>query len=172
MSGFVGILNLDGEPVDQALLEHMTRSLAFRGPDAEAIWCGEAVGLGHTLLRTTLKPVSETESNTENDKQPATFDGRLWIVADARIDARAELIGKLKAKCVAANGVTLSTPDAMLILHAYDTWGEACVEYLVGDFSFAIWDASRRRLLCARRTPMRRSPISARCPSSMPDESR
>ena len=53
MSGFVGILNLDGAPVDRALLERMTRALEFRGPDATGIWCNGAVGLGHTLLRTT-----------------------------------------------------------------------------------------------------------------------
>ena len=36
------------------------------------------------------------------------------------------------------------------ILDAYETWSEACVDHLVGDFSFAIWDATRRRLFCAR----------------------
>jgi asparagine synthase (glutamine-hydrolysing) len=150
LSGFVGTLNLDGAPVDQPLLERMTRSLAYRGPDAEGIWCGVAVGLGHTLLRTTGKAGSENGPNAEGDKQPAAFAGRLWIVADARIDARAELIEKLKAKSSAANGVSLATPDAMLILHAYDVWGEACVEHLIGDFSFAIWDASKQGLFCAR----------------------
>jgi asparagine synthase (glutamine-hydrolysing) len=150
MSGFVGILNLDGAPVDQVLLERMTRSLAFRGPDAEGVWCGETVGLGHTLLRTTLKLELETKSKTENDEQPATLSGLLWIVADARIDGRAELIKKLKAKSGAACGVSLSTPDAMLILHAYNVWGDACVEHLIGDFSLAIWDAGNRKLFCAR----------------------
>ena len=84
------------------------------------------------------------------EKQPAQLDRRLWIVADARIDARAELIGKLKGKSQAASALSLSTPDAELILHAYDTWGEACVEQLLGDFSFAVWDAREKRLFCAR----------------------
>ena len=35
MSGFVGILNLDGAPVDGSLLCDMTRFLAFRGPDGQ-----------------------------------------------------------------------------------------------------------------------------------------
>ena len=142
MSGFVGILNLDGAPVDRALLERMTRSLAFRGPDAQEVWCQGPVGLGHALLQIT--------SGTPLEKQPAELDGRLWIVADARIDARAELIAKLKAKSGTA-GLSLSfPPDAQLILHAYDAWGDACVEHLLGDFSFAIWDARERRLFCAR----------------------
>jgi len=142
LSGFVGILNLDGAPVDRALLARMTRALEFRGPDATGISCDGAVGLGHTLLRTT--------SEAAFDKQPALLDGRLWIVADARIDARAELITKLEAKSGAASELSLSTPDAQLILHAYDAWGDSCVEHLLGDFSFAIWDSHRRRLFCAR----------------------
>src|SRR5712671_4405205 len=142
MSGFVGILNLDGAPVDRALLERMTRYLAFRGPDAQEVCCSGPVGLGHALLQIT--------SGTPLEKQPAQLDGRLWIVADARIDARAELIGKLKGKSQTARVLSLSTPDAELILHAYDNWGEACVEHLLGDFVFAIWDAREKRLFSAR----------------------
>jgi asparagine synthase (glutamine-hydrolysing) len=142
MSGFVGILNLDGEPVDRALLEGLTRSLAFRGPDARQVWCQGPVGLGHALL--------QIASGTGLEKQPAQLDSRLWIVADARIDAREELIGKLQSKSQAAGALSLSSPDAELILHAYDVWGDACVEHLLGDFSFAIWDAPRQRLFAAR----------------------
>jgi asparagine synthase (glutamine-hydrolysing) len=40
--------------------------------------------------------------------------------------------------------------DARLILHAYHVWGEDCVEHLLGDFAFAIWDGRARRLFCAR----------------------
>jgi asparagine synthase (glutamine-hydrolysing) len=142
VSGFVGIVNLDGSPVESRLLQDLTHFLSFRGPDAQEVWCQGPVGLGHALLQIT--------SGTPLKKQPVQLDGRLWIVADARIDARAELISKLKAKSRTADSLSLSSPDAELILHAYDTWGEACVEHMLGDFSFAIWDASRRRLFCAR----------------------
>jgi asparagine synthase (glutamine-hydrolysing) len=142
VSGFVGIVNLDGAPADPRLLQHLTNFLSFRGPDAHEISCQDSVGLGHALLQTT--------SGTPPEKQPAQLDGRLWIVADARIDARAELIGKLKGKSQTARPLSLSTPDAELILHAYDNWGESCVEHLLGDFSFAIWDTPLRRLFCAR----------------------
>jgi asparagine synthase (glutamine-hydrolysing) len=142
LSGFVGILNLDGAPVDRVLLGRMTRFLEFRGPDAQEVWCDGPVGLGHTLLQIPCGPPLE--------KQPAGLGGRLWIVADARIDARGELIDKLKSNSRAADCLTLLSSDAELILHAYDTWGEACPEHLLGDFSFAIWDAPKQRLFCAR----------------------
>ncbi len=139
MSGIVGLLHPDGSPIDRQLLDRMTSFLAFRGPDAVHTWVGGNVGLGHTLLRTTEESASE--------RQPLTLDQQAWIVADARIDAREELIIKLAAK---GRTVSPSVPDVELILHAYHEWGEECVDHLLGDFSFAIWDGPRRGLFCAR----------------------
>ena len=84
----------------------------------------------------------------------ARATGRSPVDRRRRADrcARRELIGKLKAKSQeAARALSpCSTPDAELVLHAYNNWGEACVEHLLGDFSFAIWDHTRRHLFCAR----------------------
>jgi len=37
-----------------------------------------------------------------------------------------------------------------VIVHAWEEWGQACVERFNGMFAFAIWDAGRRRLFLAR----------------------
>jgi asparagine synthase (glutamine-hydrolysing) len=91
------------------------------------------VGFGHTLLRTTRE--------AERESQPCTLDGDVWITADARVDRReelkAELVGRRRA------GVTDAT-DPELILHAYHAWGEDCLDHLIGDFAFAIWEVRRR----------------------------
>jgi asparagine synthase (glutamine-hydrolysing) len=139
MSGIVGIVNLDREEVDRDLLLRMTKYMAFRGPDAQECTTLGHVGLGHALLRTT--------DESEHEQQPFTLDGQVWIVADARIDAQSELKDKLSAGGeVVVPGIT----DVELLLRAYKVWGEGCVEYLLGDFCFAIWDAPRERLFCAR----------------------
>ena len=140
MSGIVGIVNFDGEPVDPGLLERMTSSLEFRGPDAKRTWIDGPTGLGHTLLRTTDEALGE--------QQPFTFDGKVWIVADARIDGRGELVSKLSAK---GRGANLDHPDVELILHAYHVWGHECLQHLLGDFAFGIWDGHLRTLFCARQ---------------------
>jgi asparagine synthase (glutamine-hydrolysing) len=140
MSGIVGIVHFDRAPVDRHLLGQMTASMAFRGPDAQEVWVEGNVGFGHALLKTTAE--------SENERQPRTLDGRIWIVADARVDARRDLVPELKA-----HGHEDLSPDATdveLILRAYLTWGNDCVEHLLGDFAFAIWDAPRRSLFCAR----------------------
>lgn len=40
--------------------------------------------------------------------------------------------------------------DSELILRAYQKWDADCPTHLLGDLVFAIWDASERRLFCAR----------------------
>jgi asparagine synthase (glutamine-hydrolysing) len=139
MSGFIGIFNADEAPVDCELLERLTGSLTFRGPDARAVWCQGSVGFGHTLFRTTWE--------ARYERQPFTLDQQVWIVADARVDAREDLVRELGC----GHDLALNqTPDVELILRAYLKWGEACLEHMIGDFSFAIWDGRSRRLFCAR----------------------
>ena len=139
MSGIVGILERGGQPVDHGLLRMLTHYLSFRGPDARETWVDGSVGFGHMLLRTTNESLAE--------RQPASLEGRYTITADARIDCRAELLSQLSS---AGRKVPKIASDPELILHAYAEWGEQCVERLRGDFAFAIWDARRKTLFCAR----------------------
>jgi len=139
MSGFAGIVNLDGAPVDHSLLERMEQFLHSRGPDGQGQWIEGNVGLVHTLFATTHE--------SRGERQPMSFDGQTWIVADARIDAREDLIRELSAH---GRDCSIGRPDAELILHSYAVWGEQCVKHLIGDFSFALWDARKRKLFCAR----------------------
>jgi asparagine synthase (glutamine-hydrolysing) len=132
-------MNLDGAPVRRGLLDKMKDRLAFRGPDAVGAWSQGQIGLVHTLLRTSWESKAET--------QPATLDGETWIVADARIDGRRALAAAVDER--KEPGLE-NAPDPELILRAYDRWGEACVQYLYGDFAFAIWDGRERKLFCAR----------------------
>src|SRR5437762_10683384 len=116
----------------------MTEALRPCGPDAQDVWLDVSVVLAHASLHTR---------DEAPERQPRSADARLWITADARIDARACLVAELGAR---ADHDLDSESDAALILRAYQVWGERCVEHLLGDFAFAIWDAERRRIFCAR----------------------
>ena len=70
----------------------------------------------------------------------------LRITADARIDNRGELLVALGLNQRSAKEM----PDSQLILAAFRKWGETCVEHLLGDFSFVIWDAANQQLFFAR----------------------
>jgi asparagine synthase (glutamine-hydrolysing) len=142
VSGFVALLNGNGSLCDVAELRRLTNFLAFRGPDAQQVWAEGPAGLGHALLRTTRE--------AEHEQQPLTVDGRAWIVADARVDGREELISALTRRFDRDQSLSSEAPDAELILRAYLAWGEACVEHILGDFAFVIWEPVRQRFFAAR----------------------
>jgi asparagine synthase (glutamine-hydrolysing) len=86
------------------------------------------------------------EGDPPAGSQPLCLDDRWWIVANARLYARSAVVSAL---CRTGAEASIDQPDAWLILLAYRTWGTACLRRLNGDFSFALWDAHERQLLCA-----------------------
>lgn len=140
LSGIAAILNRDGGPITPERLEAMADQLKVRGPDSRETAYHGPVGLAHTLLKTDPSQVTVP--------QPLTFDGEIWIVADARIDAQSELASLLRGKN--RNVDHRSVTDVELILHAYHAWGNDCVEHLLGDFAFIIAHPKQNRLFCAR----------------------
>jgi asparagine synthase (glutamine-hydrolysing) len=139
LSGIAGAVALGGGPVDPEALARMAACLARRGPDGGGTRILEGCGLAHALLRTG-DPVPAAA-------EPFTLDGRLWITADARLDGRDELARALRA---GGEDAAAEAPAAELLLRAYRAWSTGCLERLLGDFAFAVWDAPRRRLFCAR----------------------
>ena len=139
MSGIVGLLHTDCALVTLPEVRCLVESVALRGPDVQDAWCDGPMALGHTLLRSTRE--------SKRERQPLSLDGQTWIVADGRVDGRGDLIRRLGED---GESELARSPDVELILRAYLRWGEACVERLLGDFAFAIWDRQRQRLFCAR----------------------
>ena len=151
MSGFAGIVRTDGTPVAPDELAPLMEAIAARGPHARGTWRKGPSAFGHTLFRT----VDDTETETQPfDLSVPNGDSRcrasVSIVADARIDGRTDLIRKLYEAHHADRTWLKRAPDVELILQAYLAWGDGCVEHLLGDFAFAIWDGRASRLFCAR----------------------
>jgi len=139
MSGLFGVYYRDGRPQDSNILSRMAESVAHRGPDANNIWQDGAIALGHCMLQTTPESLGEKLPYADNNT------GNV-ITSDARIDNREDLAKQLGLTERLKSGI----PDSQLILVAYNKWAEKCVDYLLGDFAFAIWDAKRQHLFCAR----------------------
>lgn len=138
MSAIFGIFYLDDQLVREDDIQKMSQILSHRGFDASNTWCDRHVALGHRMLWTTPESLVE--------KLPATsLEGNLIITADARIDNRDELISQLRL----ANTAEIVT-DSQIILAAYQKWGSACIERLIGDFAFVICDRLNHQLFCAR----------------------
>lgn len=143
MSWIAGVFRRDGRPVSDGVADRMMGAMRHLEPDAEGTWSGGAAALGHHGFHTTPESVHEAF--------PIAHGG-LALVADARIDNRAELLGVLGPRLRAFGLVREGRPvtDGDLILAAYAEWGDACAGRLIGDFAFIVWDADRQTLFCAR----------------------
>lgn len=137
MSGIAGIYHLNGDDVNAESIRSMVNSMSHRGPDGIHVWNEGPVGLGHCMLHTTPESLNETFPMDSPD-------GKSILTADARIDNRADLISTF--------GLTQNPSDITdgeLILHSYKKWGDKCVDYLIGDFAFAIWNKNEKKLYLA-----------------------
>jgi asparagine synthase (glutamine-hydrolysing) len=139
MSGFAGIVCMDGSTPEPRLLERMAARLTFRGPDATHIWSQAGVGFCFALLRTGPAP--------QSSEQPCTLDGRVWLLGDVRLDGRQDLRRQLER---AGETLPPNVTDEELVLWAWRQHGEESLADVFGEFAFALWDAEGRRLLCVR----------------------
>jgi asparagine synthase (glutamine-hydrolysing) len=133
----------------------MLDSLAGHGPDGSSLVICDAtagsgegrVALGHRLLRITAEDGLEAQPLVGGSlRGMAGGDAAFWLVADARVDNRAELARELG---IAADELA-AMADSTLLLHAWLAWGEECVQRMVGSFAFAVWDARAERWFLAR----------------------
>lgn len=139
MSAICGLISWGkvSEPLPQ--LAKMLQALAHHGMDGTGRWYQEDVALGHQTLHVTKE--SRLEQEPLHDA-PAS----LAITADVRLDNRADLCQQLQIP----HRERTEWSDSLLILAAYQKWGEAFPKYLLGDFAVALWDGQRRKLLCCR----------------------
>lgn len=139
MSGICGIIRFDNSIVKEKEIQNMLETMHHRAWDAEDIWVEDNVGLGHQMLWTTPE--------APHEKYPyVSPNGKLVLIADARIDNRKELIKKLSIRKDDDEIIT----DLDLILRSYEKWGEDCTKYLIGDFAFVVWDKEEKKLFAAR----------------------
>lgn len=141
MCGIAGIATPDlkgaGPEGSEAITRRMTAALAHRGPDAEGIWSGSQVVLGHRRL-SIIDP--EPASN-----QPfRSADGRYVLVYNGAVYNFRELRESLAHYPFRTKG------DTEVLLAAWMEWGEACLDRLEGMFAFAVWDVKEETLVIAR----------------------
>jgi len=139
MSGFFGTVRTDGQAVEQRFLDRMTERLLFRGPDGGQTWTKNGLGTCFAYLDTGLRRQSRS--------QPVRLGERYTLLGEVRLDARKQLIGELLENRQPA---TEESSDEELLLLTWSVWGELALAKILGDFSFAIWDASQQSLFCAR----------------------
>ena len=167
MCGIAGILDLSGRPVDRALLLAMLGRIVHRGPDSGG-WMEDDGSTIREGLRESAAPASAralprarpsspriglghqrlaiTDLSAAGHQPMSRGDGRWWITFNGAIFNAPELRRELEE-----SGERFTTAaDTEVLLAAYARWGAAALPKFNGMWAFAIWDAERRELFCAR----------------------
>jgi asparagine synthase (glutamine-hydrolysing) len=136
--GIVGCFDFQGRHVEPEVLARMTATLIHRGPDASGFFAEDGIALGFRRLSII--------DLTTGDQPLRSEDGNLVLVCNGEIFNYRQLVLELEAK----GHRFRSRSDVEVLLHLYEEHGWDLLHRLNGQFSFALYDRSRRQLLLAR----------------------
>ncbi len=138
MCGICGVFSMNGQPVDPSLVDRMNSAIAHRGPDGSGHLFDGEIGLGHRRLSIIDLDGGAQPMANASQSLHVVFNGEIYNF----IELRKELEG--------LGHQFASRSDTEVILHAYERWGEDCVDHFNGMFAFALWDKRQRKLFLAR----------------------
>src|SRR5829696_10317593 len=130
MCGIAGIVAADRlDDGDRARVPRMRDVIAHRGPDDAGLFVDDHAALGHRRLSIVDLAAGHQPLANEDESVWVVFNGEIYNHADVRPELEA------------AGHRYRTKSDTETIVHAYEQWGDACVERFRGMFAFAIWDA-------------------------------
>jgi asparagine synthase (glutamine-hydrolysing) len=139
MCGITGFCDLRGRrDPDRALLRRMNESQRHRGPDGAGEHFEPGVALGHRRLSIIDLATGQQPLYNEDRSVVVVFNGEIYNYQT--------LIPRLQA----LGHVFQTRSDTEVIVHAWEAWGERCVEQFRGMFAFALWDRNCETLFLAR----------------------
>jgi len=123
---------------DQNLIRKMGEKIKHRGPEQEGFYIDDYVSLCCERLR--ILDLSDTAKQPQHNE-----DNSIWVVLNGEIYNFRKIKSKLET-----NHTFYTNSDTEVILHAYEEYGEDCLNHLNGMFAFAIWDTKKKKLIIAR----------------------
>jgi asparagine synthase (glutamine-hydrolysing) len=132
-----GICGFVGTGEEQTLLKMQDR-LKHRGPDDKGHYYQTGLGLANSRL--SIIDLKGGHQPVYNEKK------NIWVVYNGEIYNFPALRDELQK----SGHQFYTQTDTEVIVHAYEEWGDHCIRRFRGMFAFALWDASRNRLLLAR----------------------
>lgn len=139
MCGIVGLWDSRGKrSYERDVLMGMNESQHHRGPDETGTHLAPGVALGHKRLSIIDLATGQQPLFNEDRSVVVVYNGEIYNYQS--------LIPELTA----LGHVFRTRSDTEVIVHAWEAWGEACVERFRGMFAFALWDEGRQTLFLAR----------------------
>jgi len=139
MCGIAGIFNLhSAKEISMDTLKRMAFMLRHRGPDGFGFYTDENIGLAHARLSIIDLEGGRQPIYNEDKTICITFNGEIFNY----IELRESLLSK--------GHEFYTKSDTEVIVHLYEEHGVNCLDYLNGQFAFALWDRKDKRLFIAR----------------------
>ncbi|MCG7756787.1 MAG: asparagine synthase (glutamine-hydrolyzing) [Nitrosomonas sp.] len=145
MCGIAGFAGPFTNEIDAGTaLRNMSATISHRGPDDDGFLeattrdgCYQ-IGLAHRRLSIIDLSTGHQPMGNEDGTVQVIFNGEIYN------------FHSLRDQLIALGHHFVTNSDTETIVHAYEQWGERCVEYFRGMFAFAIWDSHKERLFLAR----------------------
>lgn len=138
IAGFIDSRKSLSETEGELILNRMMTRIHHRGPDDCGLYLEPGMGMGN--VRLSIIDLSGGYQPLSNE------DGSLWIVYNGEVFNYIELHEELIKK-----GHRFKTKsDTEVILHMYEEYGAGALQYLNGQFAFAIWDNQKKECFFAR----------------------
>jgi len=136
MCGISGIFSKEGK-ASLHEVEEMNNKIAHRGPDDDSFFYNNYVAFGHRRL-------SIIDLN-ERSNQPMKYKGLIIIFNGEIYNYKA-----IREKLIEQGYQFDTEGDCEVVLKAYHMWGEECVCYFKGMWSFSIYNTHNTAIFCSR----------------------
>ena len=139
MCGIVGIFDMrQMREIDLQLLTRMNETQHHRGPVEGGVHREPGIGFGHRRLSIIDLSSGQQPLFNEDHSVVVVFNGEIYNFV-ALMEELTRLGHRFRTRC-----------DTEVIVHAWEEWGEACVQRFRGMFAFSLWDRNRKTMFLAR----------------------
>ena len=139
MCGIAGVQFPDQTPPDvERVIARMTSELTHRGPDECGYHFDSKAAFGHRRLSIIDLKSGRQPIYNEDRTVCVVFNGEIYNYKE------------LRDRLITDGHVFRTNSDTETIVHAYEEWGEMCVEKFRGMFAFAVRDILNDILFLAR----------------------
>lgn len=133
MCGICGVIGIESREASEAAVRRMMAAMLHRGPDEEGILIAPPVAVGMRRLSIVDLPGGSQPVWNEAGTLAIVYNGEVYNFRE------------LRAQLESAGHRFRTRSDTEVVVHAYEAWGERCLERLDGMFAFAIVEMPQGR---------------------------
>lgn len=123
---------------DPVLLKQMAELIHHRGPDGEGFFTQSEFSMGMKRLSIIDLDGGSQPIYNEDNTLAICYNGEIYNYLE------------LREQLLAAGHKFRTHSDTEVIVHAYEQWGENCLQHFNGMYAFAIYNLQQNKLFIAR----------------------